>query len=343
MNRSFRFVAATGRFVAAAGLAFTLLIAASLRAQHEHMAMKRPAASAKLTVTNDATAHVLTVRVGPLNLPARAGMDVAQAPDLTLTTPFDGWITAYHPRLTDDAGQTLPPRLLHHVAFYNTQRTDLLCPGKPEHIFGAGGEMNDWPATPGIGYRVQKGDQVRVATMVHNESDTSYPKAYLEVKMEYEPLVAGGGGLKNVYPVWFDVKECGNSAYTLEPGRNTTTGQFTLAYAGKLMGVGGHMHDYGEQLRLADVTRNESIATLAAKLDSQGRITSMPIVRFDSRGGWRLPKGEVIKVTATYNNPTGHALPDGAMGIAVGYFLPSDDAEMAALRRANQPATAAHH
>ncbi|HEV2494265.1 MAG TPA: hypothetical protein VG204_14460 [Terriglobia bacterium] len=331
------------RFATAVALALTILIAASLRAQHEHMATMQHAAPAKLTVANDAAAHVLTVRVGPLNLPARAGMNVAQAPDLMLTIPFDGWIFAYHPRLTDGAGQTLPPRLLHHVAFYNTQRTDLLCPGKPEHIFGAGGEMNDWPATPGVGYRVQKGDQIRVATMVHNESDTSYPRTYLEVKMEYQPLAAGGEELKNVYPVWFDVKECGNSAYDLTPGHNATTGQFTLAYAGKLMGVGGHMHDYGEQLRLADMTRNESIATLDAKLDPQGHIVSMPIVRFDNRNGWRLPKGEVIRVTATYNNPTGHALPDGAMGIAVGYFLPSDESEMAALRRASQPASAAHH
>jgi len=330
------------RFIAAIGLLSTLLIATSLRGQHEHMQMTHHVADAKLSVANDAAAHALTVRLGPLNLPARAGMNVAQAPDLILTIPFDGWITAYHPRLTDDAGKTLPPRLLHHVAFYNTERTDLLCPGKPEHIFGAGGEMNDWPATPGVGYRVQKGDRIRVATMVHNESETSYPKVYLEVKMEYQPLVAGAEELKNVYPVWFDVKECGNSAYDLTPGHNVTTGQFTLAYAGKLLGVGGHMHDYGEQLRLADMTRNESIATLDAKLDPQGHIVSMPIVRFDNRNGWRLPKGEIIRVTATYNNPTGHTLPDGAMGIAVGYFLPSVESEMAALRHTS-PAAPPHH
>lgn len=331
------------RFTAAIGLLFTLLIPTSLRGQHEHMQMTHHAADAKLTLANDAAAHVLTARLGPLNLPARAGMNVAQAPDVTLTIPIDGWITAYHPRLTDGAGQTLPPRLLHHVAFYNTERTDLLCPGKPEHIFGAGGEMNDWPATPGVGYRVEKGDHIRIATMVHNESETSYPKVYLEVKMEYQSLGGGGEELKNVYPVWFDVKECGDSAYDLTPGHNVTTGQFTLAYAGKLMGVGGHMHDYGEELRLADMTRNESIATLDAKLDSQGHIVSIPIVRFTNRNGWRLPQGEVIKVTATYNNPTGHALPDGAMGIAVGYFLPNDPSALAALRHAHQPAPTAHH
>ncbi len=335
--------AAMKRSILFGACAIGLLLAFGARtkvlAQHEHMQMTHPAANAKLSVSNDAATHVLTVRLGPLDLAARAGMAVAQAPELTLTIPFDGWITAYHPRLTDNAGHDLPPRLLHHVAFYNTERTDLLCPGKPEHIFGAGGEMNDWPATPGVGYRVDKGDQIRVSTMFHNETDTSYPRTYLEVKIEYLPLVAGGEQPKSVYPVWFDVKECGNSAYDLTPGRNVTMGQFTLRYSGTLIGVGGHMHDYARQLRLADDTRSVSIATLDAKLDAEGRIVSMPVVRFDNRGGVRLRKDEVLKVTAVYENPTGKALPDGAMGIVVGYFLPDDESQLAALRHASKVTT----
>jgi hypothetical protein len=41
----------------------------------------------------------------------------------------------------------------------------------------------------------------------------------------------------------------------------------------------------------------------------------------------------VLKISATYDNPTGKLLREGAMGIAVGYFVPNDDAKMAALRR----------
>jgi hypothetical protein len=83
-----------------------------------------------------------------------------------------------------------------------------------------------------------------------------------------------------------------------------TTGAFTLGYSGVLIGLGGHLHDYGEQLKLVDVTRNEPIATLDAKLDPRGRILSIPIVRFNDRGGFPLNKGDVVKVTATYGNPT---------------------------------------
>lgn len=310
----------------------------ALAAQHPHYAehmsdesMKmRQARGVKIEV-HDAARHVLTVRVGPLDLPAHSSHhQVAQAPDQFLTIPFDGWITAYHPALRDDAGRPLPNHLLHHVAFYNTARADFLCPKKPEHIFGAGGEMNDWPANPGIGYRVHKGDRILMGTMFHNPTATNYPKTFIEVRMEYQPA-GGGAELKSVYPAWFDVKGCGPSGYDLRPGKNTTADQFTLQYSGRLIGVGGHMHDYGQQLQLEDVTRHETIATLHSKLDPQGHIISMPVVLFTARGGYPLPKEEEVKVTATYNNLTGKPLPEGAMGIVVGYFLPDNEQLMAHL------------
>jgi len=306
-------------------------------AQHDmqhmgHMHMAR-AANVKLDLQNDEAGHVLTLRLGPLSLPANAGMNVAQAPDLTTTVPVDGWFTAYHPRLVDAAGTFLPGRLLHHVAVYNLARADFLCPRKPEHIFGAGGEMTDWPVLPGVGYRVEKGDELLVSTMVHNPTAEGYPGVYLEVRIEYQPLVADGPRLTNVYPAWFDVKQCGNSSYDLAPGRNVTSGEFTLSYDGTLIGLGGHLHDYGRELRVEDVTRQAEIATLQAKLDPQGQIMGVSMVQFPEHRGFALARGDVVKVTATCLNPTGTPLPDGAMGIAVGYFLPGDENTLAALKR----------
>ncbi len=300
---------------------------------HEGMNMPmRHAQGVKLDVQDDSASKTLTVRVGPLDLPAHASHHtVAQAPDQVLTIPFDGWITAYHPALRDDAGSSLPNHLLHHVAFYNLSRADFLCPKKPEHIFGAGGEMNDWPANPGIGYRVHKGDRILIGTMFHNPTATNYPRTYIEIRMEYQP--ASAGELKSVYPAWFDVKVCGASGYDLAPGRNVTSGEFTLAYPGRLIGVGGHMHDYGQELVLENETRPETVATLHAKLDPKGQILSMPIVLFTDRGGYALAKGDKVKVTATYNNRSGKALPEGAMGIVVGYFLPENEQALASLAK----------
>lgn len=317
------------------------LCAASLgHAQHDtehmhHMHMMPRATNVKLDVANDEATHVLTLRLGPLNLPANAGMNVAQAPDLTIAVPFDGWFTGYDPSLTDETGSPRPSRLLHHVAVYNMARADFLCPSKPEHIFGAGGEMTEWPVTPGIGYRVEKGDKILVATMFHNPTDREFPAIYLQVKIHYQLRDETGPPLKDVYPAWLDVKECGNSSYDLKPGRNVTSGEFTMQYDGVLVGLGGHLHDYGRQLDVVNESRHEG-AKIETVVDPQGRIITIPVLMF--RDGFPLAKSEVIRVTATYDNPTGKPLPDGAMGIAVGYFLPSDDSEMAALRRSDAAA-----
>ncbi|MGH9532330.1 MAG: hypothetical protein ACRD2Q_08045, partial [Terriglobales bacterium] len=314
--------------------AFAWFAASMAWAQHAHHSgpAHKVARDAKFAVSDDAAGRRLTVRLGPLKLPANSGhMVVAQPPEFFLEMPFDAWITAYHPRLVDGAGAATPGRMLHHVAFWNTGRSDFLCPNKQEHIFGAGGEMNDWPALPGIGYAVSKGEKIRINTMFHNPTDTSYPEAYLVVEMEYQPR-GEGSGLKSVYPAWFDVKECGGSSYDLPAGASAKTGRFRLGYSGILLGVGGHLHDFGQFVRLQDVGRNRDVADLRADVDAEGRIRSMPIANFAASGGYRMNVGDTFEVTASYQNP-GAEQAEGAMGIAVGYFLPDDDSEMSALRR----------
>ena len=323
------------------------LVPGLARAQHEHHGMMHKlAAGVRLEVANDAAAHVLTLRLGPLDLPAHSDhMSLPQPPDLFWAVPFDGWLVAYHPLLVGDAGHPEPGRLLHHVAFWNTRRSDFLCLNKQEHIFGAGGELNDWPRVPGYGYRVSPGERIRIETMFHNPTDTNYPKTYLEVRIEYQKAAPDGPVLTSVYPAWFDVMQCGDSAYELRPGSSVTSGEITLRYGGMLLGVGGHLHDYGKRLVLEDLTRREQVAALDAQLDPQGHIASMPVVTFFNRGtansgkpngGYRLDAGERLRVTATYDNRTDQVLPEGAMGIVVGYFVPDDDAKMVALRRNKQ-------
>jgi hypothetical protein len=283
--------------------------------------------------------HTIVVRIGPMNLPAHTShMKMPQPPDLIWQIPIDGWLLAYSPKLVDAEGKEVPGRVLHHTAFWNENRADFLCPNKEEHIFGAGGELTQWAEVPGYGYRVQMGDQIRVETMVHNPTDTSYDKVYLEVAIPYQQA-DDGPQLKSVYPTWMDVKSCGNSAYDLPTGKSEQTGTVTVKYPGILLGVGGHMHDYAKQLTLEDISRKETVATLEAKVDDHGELLSMPTVLFLDRGGYKFAAGDVLKVSATYENTTGKFLRDGAMGIVVGYFVPADDAAMAALRR--KPAV--HH
>jgi hypothetical protein len=318
-----------------------LVVAARAQQEHgehdahgHHSIAHKLATGVKLEAKDDAAAESVLLRIGPMNLPARTDhMAMAQPPTEYWVVPFDGWLVGYHPRLVDAVGSVTPGRLLHHVAFWNTQRSDFLCPNKEEHIFGAGGEMNDWPPVPGYGYRVLKGERIRIETMVHNPTDTGYPQAYLEVRIDYRIRGAATSSIKSVYPMWLDVMQCGHSGYDLKPGPSATTGEVAVKYSGMLLGVGGHMHDYGQRLVLENETRKEEVAALDSKLDPAGRILSMPVRIFFDRGGYRINSGERFRITATYENAAGKPLPEGAMGIVVGYFAPDDDSQMAALQR----------
>src|SRR5207245_2262831 len=235
--------------------------------QHNHHGMAHQTAAGVKLEVEDGAAQEMTLRLGPVDLPAHTDhMATAQPPDLFWAVPIDGWLVGYHPRLVDVAGNLEPGRLLHHVAFWNTSRSDFLCPNKEEHIFGAGGEMNDWPSLPGLGYPVLKSDRIRIDTMFHNPTDTAYPDVYLEVKVETQSAVSKSEML-SVYPAWFDVRECNHSGYDLKPGENVSTGETPLHFDGVLIGVGGHMHDYGRALKLENVTRKETVADLQGKVD----------------------------------------------------------------------------
>src|SRR5260370_13862988 len=142
---------------------------------------------------------------------------------------------------------------------------------------------------------------------------------------------------KNVYPAWMDVASCGNSGYDLPAGKSEKTGTVTVKYDGVLLGVGGHLHDYGKQIVLQDASRKDTVATLDAKSDDQGHLESVPVKLFVQEGGYKFAKSHVLKVSATYDNPTGKLLRDGAMGNSVGSFVAADETQMAALRRNSKP------
>jgi hypothetical protein len=327
------------RMVGACAAAMVLFFPAGAAAQHGHHhhgggALQK---DVKMTV-HQVASDAVEIRLGPYDLPAHTSHDtMPQAPEFFWDVPFDGWLVSYAPNLIDGEGNDVPQKLLHHVAFYNTGRSDFLCPNKEEHIFGAGGEMNRWPPLPGFGYQVRRGDRVRINTMFHNPTGTSYPRAYLSVQVNYvtaDAVQAGVPALRSVFPVWFDVMQCADSGYDLKAGDSTKSGQFQMQQSGLLLGLGGHLHDYGHSLTVVDLTRKEQIARLSAELDDKGSIQSMPIVTFLSAGGYRLSTGDKVQISAEYVNVTGQTLADGAMGIAVGYFLPDDPEAMKAFHRA---------
>src|SRR5260370_10658222 len=102
-----------------------------------------------LDAKSDDSSHTITLRIGPMLLPANTShMKMPQPPDLVWSIPITGWLLAYHPKLVDAAGNPVLGTVLHHVAFWNENRSDFLCPNKEEHIFDAVSELTDWAQIP---------------------------------------------------------------------------------------------------------------------------------------------------------------------------------------------------
>ena len=264
----------------------------------------------------------LVIELGPLDLPAGASHHGApQLPPLSAALPLEGWIHGYEVSLVDEGGRPVPRRLLHHV--------NLIVPGKRELFspimlrIGAAGPETDPVKLPRLlGYRVHRGDTLVVTAMMHNPEPRAYRGVRLRIRMSYTPRGRWMSPL-SIYPFYMDVMPpAGVHAYDLPAGRSQKSWEARPAVAGRILGVGGHLHKYGVALRLEDVTAREVLWEATPTLDNEGNVVGMPIGRFFWQLGRRVHPDHVYRLTAVYENPTGRVIPDGAMGALSGVFLP---------------------
>jgi hypothetical protein len=93
-----------------------------------------------------------------------------------------------------------------------------------------------------------------------------------------------------------------------------------------VLALGGHLHQYGVALRFRDVTEGRDLWVAQPARDTAGEVLAVPTTEFLWRGGVTLHPDHVYRLTAVYDNPTGHVIADGAMGTLGGVFLPARSA-----------------
>ena len=64
-------------------------------------------------------------------------------------------------------------------------------------------------------------------------------------------------------------------AFDVGPGRTVHQRDFVLPAGGRLLGVGGHLHDYGESLALMDMTTGKMLFELKTKSDAEGKVSGV--------------------------------------------------------------------
>jgi hypothetical protein len=129
----------------------------------------------------------------------------------------------------------------------------------------------------------------------------------------------------------------GSKAFDLPVGRTERFWEGQPAISGTILGLGGHLHDYGVSLELKDVTTGEVVWRGTPVTDGTGRVTSFPLARFYNwhRIGLHVVATHRYRLTAVYDNATGQPIPDGGMGAVAGLFVPDWGATWPAVDRAD--------
>jgi hypothetical protein len=245
------------------------------------------------------------------------------------TWPVHGWLRGARVELADAAGHPVPQRLLHHINLLDLSRPQLIHAGL-ERLWAAGAESDPVMLPAGVGVPLAAGTALGLAIaydpMNLPEGSTVTVRArWMPSNMNPRP--------RDVFPVLVDVNhQVGRSAsYDLEPGRSERSFEFDWPLDGHILGVGGHLHDFGIELRIMDVELQTVVIRLTARRDSAGRVLGMPHALFGVHGdGKRMVAGRRYRLVAVYDNP-GPAIPDGAMGEIGMAFMPDDVAAWPAL------------
>src|SRR5439155_1186373 len=110
-----------------------------------------------------------------------------------------------------------------------------------------------------FGLPLARGQRLIAGAMLANRSDVAYRRVHVRLVLGYVP---GGRPwpLYRTYPWAIDVQyplgrpPTGSKAFDLLPGRTERFWEGSPAIPGTILGLGGHMHDYGVSLELKDMT-----------------------------------------------------------------------------------------
>lgn len=267
-----------------------------------------------------ATHHAHHGAGGGMGTMAHAGAHVQRF--MPFTWPVSGWLRGARVELVDSLGRALPQRLLHHINLLDLSRRQLIHAGL-ERLWAAGAETDPVMLPAGIGVPVEAGAAFGLALAY---DPAQLPRgSWIRVRARWMPTNMNPRP-RDVFPVLVDVNyQVGRSAsYDLPSGRSERVFEFAWPLDGHVLGVGGHLHDYGVELRLEDLDRHAVVIRLRARRDSAGKLLGMPQALYGVSGaGKRLVAGRHYRLVAVYDNP-GPAIEQGAMAEMGMAFMPDE-------------------
>lgn len=292
------------------------------------------------TVELNTSRHEVVVTAGPFSVRAMPPgmkheemgmMEDHNTPLIRFEWPVDGSFRGFAIEIVDAAGKPVDRKMVHHLIAINFDRRQLFYP-MYERIFGIGSETADASIPKSLGVPVRKGNKMGMYLAWANETGRDVTGARVILRLSYSPTNLNPRPLAAL-PIYMDVNLTvgkGNE-YDVPSGRSEKSWEFTPAVGGRILGVSGHLHDLGVQVRLEDVQSGRVLATVAAKRGPDGKVTGVERKLFGVSGaGIRLRADRRYRVVGVYDNP-GAPIVNGAMAHMVGLYLPDDMAKWPAI------------
>ena len=274
-----------------------------------------------------------TITVGPhrnelvLELPAvdLAAGTVVEEPASVGEFPVNGSIYALHAELVDGEGRRLPTELLHHMNVMDPNERELFLPIS-RRILASGMETGEirfpWLL---FGARIRAGQRILANAMVHNPTHVDYHGVRVRLIISYVPEHRPWPFF-SVLPWQLDVGfPVGDKSFDLPPGRTEHSYEGSPAVEGKLVVIGGHMHPYGKTIEFWDATTGTLLWHGEPEPAPPGVASAVPIGKLYSLTsvGMRITPSHRYRVRVIYENPTGHTIVNGGMGVVGGLFVPA--------------------
>lgn len=291
-------------------------------------------------VTVDDNDHMVEVVAGPFRVnPVASGgheyehgehgetQDPAMwTPLIPFRWPVDRGLQGFRLAAWDAEGHPLPRNLLHHVIAVNFERRQLVYP-IAERPFAFGTETPDIRLPDFLELPLARGDSLGVYAMWNNETGEILEGVTIHLRLYY----AKEDDTEKILPFYVDTHDAigGYDWFSLPPGHSEYSYEFEIPVGGGLLAAGGHLHDYGKELRLEEVQTGRVLVRLESKQDGEGHVLDVQrkVFRklfnlFDAR--LRLTPGTRYRVVAEFDNPTADTIRDGGMAHMVGVFAPDD-------------------
>ncbi|MBA3894248.1 MAG: hypothetical protein H0X69_11240 [Gemmatimonadales bacterium] len=298
-----------------------------------------------VTVSVDSSRKELVILAGPFDLPNMPPMEDHGMMDLGMSHdtpiqrfewPIDGWLRGFELELVDRGGKPVPREVIHHMIMVNFSRRQLVYPAS-ERLMGAGTETEDIKVPKTIGVPMKPGMKLGMYVAWHNDTGEDFHGVQMKLKMLWTPKNQNPPPV-NALPIYMDVNLTvgGSNTFDVPPGRSEKAHEFTLPVGGRLLGIGGHLHDYGVRVRLEDAETGKVLTVVEATRDSAGKVTKVGRRLFGVSGeGLKLKGNHRYRVVGEYDNPTGRTLIKGAMAHMAGLFSPDDMSKWPTIDQAN--------